>query len=90
MAGAAVELITTLATVPGMGYAGAALGVAALGVGFIAVVRLAIRDMAREAMEASIPKSAPIPSPPSMPLDMASEVGESGATPESKEVCESV
>ena len=90
MAGAAVELISTLATVPGMGYAGAALGVAALGAGLLAVVRLAIRDMAREAIEASTPKSTPIPAPPSMPLEMASDVGESGASPESKEVCESV
>ena len=89
MAGAAVELLTTLATVPGMGYAGAALSVAALGAGLIAVVRLAIRDMAREAMEATISKPAQIPTP-STPSEMASDVGESGATPESKEVCESV
>jgi hypothetical protein len=89
MAGAAIELLTALATVPGMGYAGAALGVVALGSGLVAVVRLAIRDMAREAIEASTPR--PKVQLPQTTSEIAGDVDESSAHPESEqEVCESV
>ena len=83
MAGAAIELLSALATVPGMGYAGAALGMVALGSGFIAVVRLAIRDMAREAIEASTPRPK-VQLPPTA-SEMASDVVESDTHTESEQ-----